>query len=344
MNEDSTADVAAALDALVPRLRQFVVVAREEHLTRAAEILGVPQPTLSRSIARLESELGVPLFSRPGRAIRLTRHGQALLDSAERSIMTLASPLRVLAGEADPARGRVALGFLHTLGGEAVPRLLRDFRAEYPRVRFALVQGGADALLERLRAGEIDVCLTAPLPAGTGDGTGDGTGAGAGDAGTAGGVAARGLDEQRIDLFVPAGHWLAKRGHSGHSGHTGRGGQPGGIRLAEAADEDFICMEPGFGLRAITDDLCRAAGFEPRIAFEGEEADTARGLVGAGLGVSLLPATVSSLTDPSVAALRITEPRAARTVGLAWMADRPLTAPVAAFRDFALGYVGRLLR
>jgi DNA-binding transcriptional LysR family regulator len=311
--DETDPDVAAALDALVPRLRQFVVVAREEHLTRAAEILGVPQPTLSRSIARLESELGVALFTRPGRSIKLTRHGRALVDSAERALLTLAPPLRVLAGEADPGRGRVALGFLHTLGGEAVPRLLRDFRAQYPEVRFALIQGNSEVLLTRLREGEIDVSLTAPLP----------------DA--SGGVTARTLDEQRIDLFVPAGHRFAGR-------------QRGGVRLADAADEDFICMEPGFGLRAITDDLCRAAGFEPRIAFEGEEADTARGLVGAGLGVSLLPATTSSLADPAVAAVRITTPKAARTVGLAWMADRPLTAPVAAFRDFALGYAGRLLR
>src|SRR5215471_19129273 len=125
---------ATALDALVPRLRQFVVVAREQHLTRAAEILGVPQPTLSRSIARLESDLGVPLFTRPGRSIRLTRHGQVLFTSAERTLTTLGTSLRLLIGEADPARGRVALGFLHTLGGEAVPRLLRDFRAQYPEV------------------------------------------------------------------------------------------------------------------------------------------------------------------------------------------------------------------
>src|ERR1700744_6533312 len=122
----------AALDALVPRLRQFAVVAREEHLTRAAELLGVPQPTLSRSIARLEAELGVPLFTRPGRSIRLTRHGRLLLKEAEQALAGLADPLQHLSREADPLGGRVALGFLHTLGADAVPRLLRDFRAGRP--------------------------------------------------------------------------------------------------------------------------------------------------------------------------------------------------------------------
>src|ERR1700759_1625830 len=145
-----------ALDALVPRLRQFAVVAREEHLTRAAELLGVPQPTLSRSIARLEAELGVALFTRPGRSIRLTRHGRQLLAAAGGTLADLAAPLRELAAEADPLSGRVALGFLHTLGPEAVPRLLRDFRGGHPRVRFALVQDSAQGLLTRLRSGDLD--------------------------------------------------------------------------------------------------------------------------------------------------------------------------------------------
>jgi len=307
VNDD---DVAAGLDALVPRLRQFVAVAREEHLTRAAGLLGVPQPTLSRSIARLEAELGVPLFARPGRSVKLTRHGRLLFEFSERTLATLAAQLRLLAEETDPARGRVSLAFLHTLGTEAVPRMLRDFRATHPAVRFALVQGSADALLARLRAGEVDLCLTAPLP-------------------DEPGMVVRKLDSQRIDLVVPAGHRLARRRTA---------------RLAEAAAEDFICMEHGYGLRSITDELCRAAGFEPRIAFEGEETATCRGLVGAGLGVSLLPATVVTAADPEVAAIRITEPRAARTVGLVWMADRSLPAPVAAFRDFALTYRDRLLR
>ena len=68
-------------------------------------------------------------------------------------------------------------------------------------------------------------------------------------------------------------------------------------------------MEHGYGLRAITDAMCHEAGFEPRIAFEGEEADTARGLVGAGLGVSLLPVTASSLADPLVVPVRVTAPQ-----------------------------------
>jgi DNA-binding transcriptional LysR family regulator len=304
---DNPAD--AALDALVPRLRQFIAVAREEHLTRAAEALGVPQPTLSRSMARLEEDLAVPLFSRPGRAIRLTRHGRLLLDAAERAVAALAGPVDRLAREADPARGRVALAFLHTLGTDAVPRLLRDFRAGHPDVRFTLVQGGADVLLARLLAGEVDICLTAPLPAEPG-------------------VAVRALDEQRIDLFVPAGHRLARRP---------------GIRLAEASGEDFICMEPGYGLRIIADELCRAAGFAPRIAFEGEEVATASGLVGAGLGVALLPATPSLLADPAIAGVRVTAPKAVRTVGLAWLETGQAMGPVCAFRDFALGYKGRLL-
>jgi DNA-binding transcriptional LysR family regulator len=303
-------DVAAGLDALVPRLRQFVEVAREEHLTRAAELLGVPQPTLSRSIARLEAELGVPLFSRPGRSLKLTRHGRQLFQYSERTLTTLAAQLRLLAEETDPGHGRVALGFLHTLGTEAVPRMLRDFRTTRPGVRFVLVQGSADFLLARLRAGEVDLCLTAPLPGEPG-------------------MVTHKLDSQRIDLVVPAGHRLARRR---------------GVRLAEAAAEDFIGMPPGHGLRTITDELCRAAGFEPKITFEGEETATCRGLVGAGLGVSLLPAMSVTAADPDVVPIRITTAGAGRTVGLVWTAGRPQPAPVTEFRDFALTYRGRLLR
>ena len=296
------------LDALVPRLRQFAAVASAEHLTHAAEQLGVPQPTLSRTIAHLESDLGVPLFTRPGRNIRLTRHGRVLTDAAERALAILDDALDQVTGEADPAHGRVAFAFLHTLGTDVVPRLLRDFSAEYPAIRFALVQDTSREMLGQLLAGGVDICLTVPVPASAN-------------------VRSESLDEQRVDLVVPAGHPLARRQ---------------AIRLAEAAGEDFICTLPSNSLRIITDELCEAAGFVPRIVFESEQVATIRGLVGAGLGVALLPAGTE--LDPAATSVRITRPKAARTICVNWMADRELTAPVAEFRDFLLRYRGRLIQ
>ena len=94
-------------------------------------------------------------------------------------------------------------------------------------------------------------------------------------------------------------------------------------------------------MRRITDDLCKQAGFKPRIAFEGEEAETLRGLVAAGLGVALLPPP--AVPRPGVVELTVTAPRAAREIGVAWLAGHPDTPPVAAFKKFLLSRKGRLL-
>ncbi|GAA1080690.1 MULTISPECIES: LysR family transcriptional regulator [Kitasatospora] len=300
-------DPESAVVRLTPQLAQFAAVARLEHVTRAAQSLGMPQPTLSRSVARLEAELGVDLLARQGRTVRLTRAGRLLLTSVERALAELERGAEAARAEADPAAGRVAFGFLHTMGTEAVPALLRDFRASHPRVRFQLVQDYVAAMLERLRAGELDLCLVSPLP-------------------DAPDLTARHLDEQRLPLAVPADHRLAGRRR---------------IRLAEVAEEPFVAVEEGYGLRVITDGFCAEAGFAPRIAFEGEEAETLRGLVAAGLGVALLPPAL--VPRPGVVELEVTAPRTRRAIGLAWVSGRPLTPPAAAFRDFVLSRRGALL-
>lgn len=293
---------------LAPRLAQFAAVARLEHVTQAAELLGMPQPTLSRAVARLEAELGVDLLARQGRTVRLTRAGRLLLASVERALAEVERGAEAARAEADPQTGRVAFGFLHTLGTDTVPALLRDFRRAYPQVRFQLVQDYVGAMLDRLRAGELDLCLVSPLP--------DGDPA----------LVARRLDEQRLYLAVPADHRLAGRRR---------------IRLAEVAEEPFVGLERGYGMRAITDGFCAGAGFVPRLAFEGEETETLRGLVAAGLGVALLPPAL--VPRPGVVELEVTAPRTRRAIGLAWAQGRPVTPPVAAFRDFVLSRRGRLL-
>lgn len=309
----ASAPPAAGLDPeswsalLAPRLAQFAGVARHEHVTRAAQDMNVPQSTLSRAMVRLEQDLGVALFARKGRTVSLTPAGRAFLTSVEGALAEVERAAESVRADADPASGKVAFGFLHTMGSETVPELIRAFRADHPRVRFQLVQNYGEAMLERLRAGELDLCLTSPIP-------------------EAPDLVARRLDEQRLRLVVPDDHRLAGRRR---------------IRLAEAADETFVTLEPGYGLRRITDDLCTEAGFRPRVAFEGEEAETLRGLVAAGLGVALLPPP--AVARPGVVELTVTAPRAVREVGVAWLDGHPDTPPVAAFKRFLLSRRGHLL-
>lgn len=296
-----------SLAVVAPRLRQFAVVAREQHVTRAAARLGVAQPTLSRNMARLEADLGTTLFLRTGRTVRLTRHGALLLPHVEQALAALRTGLAELHDDLDVSRGRVALAFLHSLGARAVPVLLREFRERRPLVRFTLLQDAHDTMLGLVRAGTVDLCLTSPVP-------------------TEPGFAVRVVAEQRLDLVVPRGHRLARRRR---------------IRLEEVRDDDFVGLEKVYGLRQITDEWCRQAGFAPRVTFESEEIDTVLGLVESGLGVALLPHGAAVLHDVTV--LAVTHPRTTRSIALIWRADRELPAPAREFRDVIIKGRHRLL-
>ncbi|WNV91994.1 LysR family transcriptional regulator [Umezawaea sp. Da 62-37] len=289
--------------SLAPKLAVLRALAQEEHVTKVAALVGLPQPTVSRWIASIGDELGAPIVERVGRGVRLTRAGRLLAESAERSMAVLEAGWREAAEEVDPERGQVVLGFLHMLGRSVVPELVRGFRAAHPHVRFRLVQNSRQVVLEHLARGEIDLALVAPPPTGREFETAV-------------------THEQELVLVVPSTHPLAGRR---------------GVRLEELADEEFVVLEHGYGLRQITDGLFAAAGFTPRVTFEGQEIETLRGLVSAGLGVALL--TRADLAAPDVVELAI-EPRATRTFGLAWRAGLPLPPAVKAFREHARGGLG----
>ncbi|MBW0105503.1 LysR family transcriptional regulator [Pseudonocardia sp. KRD291] len=305
-------------DVLAPRLTQFVAVARTEHMTRAAERIGVPQPTLSRAMARLEADLGVALFTRAGRTVRLTPAGRSLLRRAETVLAELDAAVDELTGDADRTHGRVTLGFLSTLGTEAVPRLLRGFRDAHPGIRIELVQGRHEMLLDRVREGVADLALTSPLP-------------------DEPGLTAVELAEEELRLAVPSGHRLDRRDGVVD---TAAGSVDRSVDLAEAADEPFVGFAPGYGLRGTVEAWCRQAGFGPRIAFEGGDAATLRGLVGAGLGVALLPLAPDV---PGVVQLPVRTPRTVRTLGMVHPRDDRPTPPVRELRAFVTAHAPRLL-
>jgi DNA-binding transcriptional LysR family regulator len=280
-------------------LADFVVVAELSHMTRASEVLGIPQSTLSRRVARLEAELGIPLLRRRGRRIEATREGAALAVTARRALQDIDGTVAELAEAHDASRGVVTLAFLHTLGPVAVPTILREFGRQHPGVRFRLVEEGHDEVVRRLRTGEVDVALTAPLPLDPD-------------------VVSVPLLDQALCVVVPTGHPLATRRS---------------VTLSRLADEVFVGFKPGYGLRQITDEWCRETGFEPRLAFEGDDVATVRGLVAAGLGIALLPAA-----DPAprgdVVEVEVRRPRRSRTLGIATLAGQPLSPPARSFHDF----------
>lgn len=299
-HESSTPREASQLAAhLAPTLNLLRTVAAEGHLTRASERLGQPQPTVSRALARLADQLGTPVVAKQGRGVVLTRVGALLCEAAESALRELETGCRGVLEELDPNRGQVLLGFQHTMGRALVPRLISEFREHKPGVRFGLAQGSRDEMLARLRAGRVDLCLVSPVPSGQE-------------------WESEQVLREELVAVVHAEHRLAGRS---------------GIRLAELADEDFVGMRPGYGLRRIVTDLAESAGFNPRFAWEGEEVDTARGLVAAGLGITLLPRALSGAA-PGTAEIPL-RPAAHRTIGVVWPSGRELPPAVRAFRDHA---------
>jgi DNA-binding transcriptional LysR family regulator len=286
---------------LAPSLALLAAVGETGHVTRAAELLGIPQPTASRRLAALGELVGAPLTLPSGRGIRLTRAGRTLAAASSRALTAVTAAVREVREEIDPATGRIVLGFLHLLGRTLVPSLIGAFRERNPGVRFSLAQGSRQDMLRALRDGEIDLVFVAPMPLDDPD------------------LVSHPIADQELVLSVPPTHRLAARKR---------------VRAAELAGEELVTLEPGYGLRQITDDLCAAAGFEPRIAFEGQESETVRGLVAAGLGVAVLP---HADQPPAGGVIEIPlSPPLFRTIGMSWRAGDGLTPAARAFRDHAL--------
>lgn len=281
-------------------LHWFVVLAETEHVTEAAAELRISQPTLSRALARLEEQLGTPLFDRVNRRLRLNAYGAILLEHARRSIAEMRSATERISALRDPDTGTVRLAFLHSQASWFVPDLLRRFRAEAPRVQFDLVQGAAHEIVDRLAGGQVDLAITSPRPEG---------------------YRWRGLYMERLCLAVPRGHRFADRAR---------------LRLAEADGEPFVALAPGFGLRQLTDELCAEAGIAPQIVFEAMEIPTMEGLVAAGFGVAVVPVPRRERAEPDAVYVPLAQASAKRQLGLAWSTERPLPPAAARFAEFVI--------
>ncbi|WP_231383867.1 LysR family transcriptional regulator [Rhodococcus sp. 114MFTsu3.1] len=284
---------------LLPLIPAILAVAETEHMTEASELLGVPQPTVSRQIARASSILGVQLVERSGRGIALTTAGRILVPYLQRVAVDLEAGLDA-AGEHDAnARGRIAISFQNTLGEDIVPALIRQFRGDHPAVTFDLDQGARARCLDRLDDGLADLAFVSLSAEHTEANSFQ-------------------LYDERLVLVVPADHRLA-RARSVH--------------VRDTAGDSYIAMGHGYGMRSICEDLWADAGIAPDIEFEGRDIHTVRGLVGAGLGIAILPR--SRGLGPEVVEVKISDPAARRRIGMVW-SGRTAAGQVHAFRTMVI--------
>lgn len=260
-------------------LRYFIAVAEEAHITRAAERLGIQQPPLSQQIRALERELEVQLFRRKPRGVELTDAGQAFLERA-RAILdqvdrAFATTRRTARGE----QGRVVVGFTSSAPFHPfVPRVIRAFREMSPLVSLVLEESGSSELVHGLHNEEIDAAfIRSPLA-------------------DVVGLVVRPLLEEEMVVALPAGHALAQDGTDA-------------LPLSALSNETFILYKrpggPGLYDTIIT--ACRGAGFSPRVGQEAPRIISTLNLVAAGLGVSIVPASLQRLQMDGVLYRQLSE-------------------------------------
>ncbi|WP_168119353.1 LysR family transcriptional regulator [Paenibacillus sp. HB172176] len=288
------------------QLYYFVKVARKEHVTQAAEELHVAQSAVSRQIHQLEEELGVKLFVQKGRNLQLTPVGQLFLKRAEVILGDLERTVTEIHEFLDPEKGEIRLGFPHSLGISLIPQVVASFRKIHPNVKFRFKQGMYPSLIRDLTKGEIDLAFISPFPNENEQ------------------VCGEILLTEELYAIVPPGHPLSKEAS---------------IALSQLQDETFVLFSEGYSLRPIVWDACQTAGFSPRIGFEGEETETIRGLVAAGMGVSLLPELALYDMGPlQPVKVRISEPAVTRTIGLIHRSNEKLPLVAKVFHAFLLRY------
>jgi len=269
-------------------IRYFIAVAEEGHVTRAAERLGMQQPPLSQQIRALERELDVQLFRRKPRGVELTDAGRALLGDA-RAIMAqvehaFASTRRTARGE----QGRITIGFTSSAPFHPfVPRVIRSFREAFPLIALALEESGTTELIQDLREERVDAAfIRTPVadPVGLRVDT---------------------LLEEAMLVALPSQHVLARS----------RRGDDAAVALKRLAGETFIVYRrhSGPGLYDAIIAACHAAGFSPLIGQEAPRIVSTLNLVAAGLGLSIVPASLQRMHMDGVSYRRLTgtaQPRA----------------------------------
>ncbi|MFE3474920.1 MULTISPECIES: LysR family transcriptional regulator [unclassified Streptomyces] len=276
-------------------LNAFLAVAEELHFGRAAKRLQMAQPPLSQQIRQLERELGVQLFHRNTRSVRLTSAGESFLDPVRTVLDDLDTAVRAARSAGKGEYGRVTIGFAGASSHETLPRLTRAVRAAHPGLELVMTgQTYANTALSRVADGSLDLGFVR-LPV------------------TRPGVAHRVIDQEELICALPSDHPLARRVS---------------VPLDVLAGEPFVSFPANSGstVRDAMTEACESAGFTPRVVQEAPDSYTILALVAAGVGVTLTVTSVQHIQQNGLVYRRLAGPPVRLSAALAWRPDNPSAA------------------
>ncbi|MBX0326504.1 LysR family transcriptional regulator [Oscillochloris sp. ZM17-4] len=287
-------------------LRYFEAVARHSHVTRAAAELHIAQPALSKQISQLEHELGVALFDRVGRNVRLTEAGEALLPHARAVMAQVEASRAEMAERIGLSKGRATVGAPPTVGNQLLPPVLAAFNKRYAGIELRLHEAGVQTLLDLLETGLTDVAVVT-LPVDDEN------------------LTVVPIFTEEMVIAVWRGHHLAGRGE---------------VAISDLAGEPWVLSPENYELREAALVACERAGFSPRVVLDGGETDTLLRFVAAGVGIALVPRlAVQGAAD--LVALRVSDQKLQRSLGVVWRGDRVASPAARAMREFLVEQLRR---
>lgn len=271
------------------QLRYFVAVAEELHFGHAAERLGIAQPPLSQQIQRFERSIGAQLFERTRRSVKLTPAGEALLPEARELLARADRALELVQDIALGKAGRLTIGFVGSASFLVLPELLKVYQEMYPGVELELIEMSTNDQFSALQEGRIQVgCVRTPQSSAP--------------------LASRLVARERLVLAMPES--------------IGRD-IPDPVPLSAVSDAPFI-MPPrrlGHSFHDTVHAACARAGFTPHVVQEAIQMQTILGLVAAGIGVALVPASLGRVQRDGVVCRRVSDEEAYSDLVLVWNED-----------------------
>ncbi|MFD9487854.1 LysR family transcriptional regulator [Streptomyces sp. NPDC059991] len=291
-------------------LRVLRAVAATGSFSAAARELGCTQPAVSQQMKALEASAGTPLLIRTGRETRLTQAGEVLVRHASGILAGLTAAEEEIAAIAGLRAGRVRLVSFPSGSSTLVPSALAALRAAHPGTRVSLVEAEPPRSVEMLREGDCDIALAFRYGAATAEEWDD--------------LVVRPLLIDRLVGLLPDGHRLAESGT---------------VDIRDLADEPWIAGCPRCRRQLV--DVCEESGFTPRIDFATDDYPAVIGLVGAGLGVAVLPELAIASVRPKGARTVTVEPAVEREIVALTLPDLARVPAVAATLDQLAGAAAR---